>query len=132
MFARFLKRLSRDLRGVGALEFALCAPVFMMLVFGIVQFGWTQHEFSSIRFAMERASRSLMINPNTTQSQLQTLVNGYLQGTTKTTVTVALSSATTAQGKIATVSTNYTAVFGAPQLASFSIPYNVTINVPLR
>ena len=59
--------------GASAVEFALCVPVFLMMVFGIIQFGWTQHTFSSVRFGMERASRALMINPNLTQTAAQAI-----------------------------------------------------------
>jgi Flp pilus assembly protein TadG len=132
VFAEGLRRLRGDERGAGAIEFALCLPIFLMLVFGVIQFGWTQHTFSTIRYAMQQASRALVIDPNTTQAQLQSLVNARLSKATDATVTVSLAKTTTVNGPIATLQGSYTSTFGIPGLAAFSIPYNVTVTTPLR
>ena len=132
MFADRFCRLARDVRGTSAIEFALCLPMFLMLVFGIIQFGWTQHTFSSIRYAMQQASRALVIDPNTTQATLQSLVNARLSKATNATVAVTLTKTTTANGLIATLQGSYTATVGVPTLAAISIPYNVTVTTPLR
>ena len=132
MFAEFLQRLRRNTDGVGALEFALCFPVFLMMLVGTIQFGWTQHEFSSIRYALQRASRSLILNPNTTEAALQAIVDSQLAPATQTQVDVSLSTVTNANGKFATLSATYTAQFGVPMLATFSVPYQVHITTALR
>lgn len=36
-------RLADDERGATDVEFAIVAPVMLMMLFGIFQFGWTQH-----------------------------------------------------------------------------------------
>lgn len=110
----------------------MCLPILMMLVVGIFQFGWTQHTQSSIRFALTRAARTLMINPSTTEAQLQAQVDAQLRNTTNATVDIGLSTADTPQGRIATVSASYTSQFGVPSLATFSVPYQVSVKTPLR
>jgi Flp pilus assembly protein TadG len=124
-------RLWRDCGGAAAVEFAFCLPIFLAMVFGIIQFGLTQHDFSSVRYAMQEASRALVINPNLTQANLQALVDAELAGKTQADVTVSLAKNTTANGIIATISTSYTAQFGIPTVASFSIPYNLTVTKTL-
>jgi len=132
VFARRLRGFARHEAGAGAIEFAMCLPVFLMLVFGVIQFGWTQHTFSTIRYAMQQASRSLLIDPNTTQATLQSQVNARLNMGTNAAVTVTLTKANTVNGPVATLQGAYTAVFGIPGMASISIPYNVTIKTALR
>ena len=132
MFARFLRRLARNTDGVGALEFALCLPVFLMMLVGTLQFGWTQHEFSSIRFALQKASRALVINPDTTEATLQGIVNSQLSKATQTQVDVSLQIVNTANGKLATVGAEYDAEFGVPFIATFEVPYQVQITTALR
>jgi Flp pilus assembly protein TadG len=130
------KRLSaRWLRaqdGGAAVEFAFCLPIFIAMLFGIIQFGMTQHDFSSVRYAMQSASRALVIDPNLNQSAVQALVDAQLQNITNADVTVALSKTTTANGIVATLSTTYVAQFGIPTVATFSIPYNLTVTKTLR
>lgn len=121
-----------DERGTAAIELALCLPVLMALVVGIFQFGWVQHTRSSIRFALEQGARKLVIDPNTTQAQIQSFVTGKLGALTNATVTVTLVKADTANGRVATLSAAYTSNFGIPGVASFSIPYNVTITTAIR
>lgn len=68
-----LRRIARDARGVGALEFAVLLPVFVALVFGIMQLGqlyWTQ---SALQHAVEMAARCASVNATTcgTAAQIQ-------------------------------------------------------------
>jgi Flp pilus assembly protein TadG len=53
----------RDDRGASALEFALTAPVFFLLLFGIIEFGllfWTQ---IGLQHGTEMAARCATVNP---------------------------------------------------------------------
>jgi Flp pilus assembly protein TadG len=125
-------RAWRNADAAAAVEFALCLPVFLMMVLGIIQFGLTQHSFSSVRYAMQRASRALVVDPNITQATLQSMVGAQLAKTTSAQVTVSLVKTNTANGKLATLSAVYVAQFGVPTLATFNIPYQVTITKALR
>lgn len=118
--------------GAAAVEFAFCLPVFLAIVFGIIQFGLTQHDFSSVRYAMQTASRALVIDPDLNQAAIQALVDDQLAETTNAEVTVALDKTVTANGLIATLSATYVAQFGVPTVATFTIPYNLTVTKALR
>jgi Flp pilus assembly protein TadG len=57
------RALWHDNRGASALEFALTAPVFFLLIFGIVEFGlllWTQ---IGLQHGAELAARCASVNP---------------------------------------------------------------------
>lgn len=54
----------RDNRGASALEFALTAPVFLLFIFGIIEFGlllWTQ---IGLQHGTEMAARCASVNPS--------------------------------------------------------------------
>ncbi len=59
------RRLFRSRSGATAVEFALVALPFCMMIFGIIEFSrliWTQ---SALQFAVERAARCAAVNPST-------------------------------------------------------------------
>ncbi len=37
-------------------------PLFLAIVFAVFLFGWTQHNYSSLRFGLQQAARSLLLN----------------------------------------------------------------------
>jgi len=46
----------------------------------IFEFGWAQHKLSSIRWAMEAASRDLQLTPTLTEAQMSSKVKAKLSG----------------------------------------------------
>ena len=65
-------QLLRDRRGATAVEFGLTAPVFMALMFGVVEVAlavWTQF---GLQYGVEAAARCATVNPSTcgTSSQI--------------------------------------------------------------
>lgn len=125
-------RLAGDERGATVVEFAVVAPVMLMMLFGIFQFGWTQHSLSNVRHAVDRASRALVIDPELTQPALQAIVTSNLAGTANPDVTVTLTKVEVDGGEIADLSTTYVVEFGVPGLATFRVPYRVKVTTVLR
>ena len=126
------RRFSGDRSGATAIELAFCLPILLTLVVGIFQFGWTQHQVSSIRYAMQRASRALMLNPDLTEAQVQTMVTSRLSSTANIDVEVDLTKTNTANGRLATLETAYVAAFGVPSLLQFHIPFEMRVTTALR
>jgi Flp pilus assembly protein TadG len=66
-----------ETHGASAVEFAMIAPVFFLLLFGAIECGqmlWTQN---ALQYAVERAARCAIINLSTcTQSYAASLVYG--------------------------------------------------------
>jgi Flp pilus assembly protein TadG len=60
-----------DSRGATALEFALCAPAFFMLVMGIVELGLLVWMQLALQQGVESAARCASINKNTCASASQ-------------------------------------------------------------
>src|SRR6266702_4342728 len=65
-------RLLSNVSGATALEFALCAPAFFMLVMGIVELGLLVWMQLSLQQGVEAAARCISINKYTCSSTSQT------------------------------------------------------------
>ena len=61
MIARAVTSLRKDSSGASAVEFALLAPVFMMLLFGVLQAGVWLQNYNAVRSATLDASRQVLI-----------------------------------------------------------------------
>ena len=129
---RAIRGVARDERGGVALETAFCLPVLIVLMFGILQFGWVQHTRSSLRFALETASRKLVIDPDTTEADLQAVVSQKFQTLANGQVTVSLIKTDLPEGRTATLSAHYTSAFEIPVVGQFSIPFDVSVTRRIR
>jgi Flp pilus assembly protein TadG len=78
------RRFRFDVRAATALEFALCAPAFFMLVLGIVQGGLLVWMQLALQQGVEAAARCASINKNScsTTSQIQAFASAESFGLT--------------------------------------------------
>ena len=114
------------------MEFAIVLPVFLAIIFGIFQFGWAQHSASSLKYALEYASRALLLNPTMSESAVRSLVLTKLQGISDTSVSVTMTVNTDPSGaKTAVIAGGYNYSVGVPTLASYPINYSTNVSVPL-
>ncbi len=74
----FADRLGREKRGAAAVEFAMVAPLFLMLAIGGMEVSIALHKGSSVQWAIEKAARTAMITPAIDQAGFQELVDGNL------------------------------------------------------
>lgn len=123
----FRRRLGADERGAGAVEMALVLPLFVALMIGVFEFGWTQHSLSSIRYALEATSRVLLVKPDLTEAQLQDDVRARLQSVGDKNVTVTLNVVTNADGRVAYLTGAYHRDVGVPTLLTYPVTYNTTV-----
>ena len=61
--------------GVAAVEFAIVAPVFIMLVMAIIDFGRIYFIKSSMQYVVEQAARHAMVNQSISASDLNVFAN---------------------------------------------------------
>lgn len=74
----FAKRLQREKRGATAVEFAMVAPLFLLLATVGMEISIAIHKGSSVQWAIEKAARTAMITPTMDQAGFQDLVDGNL------------------------------------------------------
>jgi len=105
-----------DISGATALEFAMCAPAFFMLVMGIVQGGLLVWMQLALQQGVEAAARCASINKNScsTASQIQSYASAQSYGLTPP--TSAFTVTTPACGNMVQAS------FSPTYLPSFPIP----------
>ena len=146
------KRIIRDESGVAAIEFALVMPVFMALILGIWFMGVASHTTNDVRHALAMGARALQINPDMTQGQLQTLVQGNVfDALDSGTVTVALAFGDNdnnnsdnddpdADGdsdvnndgvQLAIATATYPIAFRLPFVGTYAFNYTITTTVPI-
>ncbi|HET9161669.1 MAG TPA: TadE/TadG family type IV pilus assembly protein [Caulobacteraceae bacterium] len=126
-----LKRFRKDSGGAAAVEFAIVVPVFLAIMMTIWEFGWAQHKLSSIRFAMEKASRDLMVNNSLTEAQMSTKVKGYLNGVADQNVTITMTSDTVSGATVKKLKGVYSTSIGIPGMATMPINWQTTVTTPM-
>jgi len=100
----------RDRRGTAVIEFAVVAPVFVMLVFGMIEYGRMVMVQQLLTNASREGARMGVLDGATTAS-VQTSVTTYLSNCSVTGATV-------------TVNPN------PPSSAGYGAPVTVTVSVP--
>src|SRR4051812_43681093 len=125
------RRYRRETGGAAAVEFAIVVPVFLAIMMTIWEFGFAQHKLSSIRFAMENASRSLMVNNALTEAQLSTQVKSQLSSIADNNVTITLTSTTVSGATVKKLTGTYTSSIGIPGMATIPISWSTVVSTPM-
>jgi len=131
-------RARRGTRGLGdeggatALEFALVAPLLIVLLVGTFQLAWAMHCAASVRWSLETNARSLLMTPGTTADQLKTAMVSQLGGVADTSnLTVTLTTDSSIAGaKVLVAASTYTASLAVPMLAAQTLTFNAKTSVP--
>jgi Flp pilus assembly protein TadG len=71
-------RLWRNQRGATAVEFALVAPIFLIMAFGVVEMARAMFIKSALQFAVEETSRYALVNTSVSTTTLSTYANTSL------------------------------------------------------
>ena len=82
-FIPFLRRVRRDSRGTAITEFALTAPLFLLLVMGIFDFSWQMYTQQVLQGAVGDAARMSTLEGNaaaSNQTVLDTAVRNKVKG----------------------------------------------------
>jgi len=124
-------RLADD-RGASAVEFALLAPMLLIFLFGIFQLGLALHYGANVRWALENNARTLLLTPDTTQTQLKTAMLANLSDVPNTgSLAVTLTTDNTdPSAKMLKATSAYTYPLSIPMLPSVDLTFNANVTVP--
>lgn len=125
------RHLARNTCGTTAVEFAIVAPLFFLILFAILQLSLAFFHGTTIQWAVERAIRTAMIDPEITLGEIKTLVEEKLN--TIGTPDIALTYEVDRSGAVplAQVTANYEVQMDIPFVPGFTIPFTVETYVPL-
>jgi Flp pilus assembly protein TadG len=84
----FRRKMASRERGAEAVEFALVVPIFLLLVFGVVDFGWMINNDTMVNNASREGARVGALDPVTADIQATVLQDSGTLDTTQITTTV--------------------------------------------
>ena len=128
-FQQRFSALARDESGAEAVEFAIVSTAFCMFIIGIGYVGIMTYTNLAVHWAIEKGARLAAVNTSTTQTDVATAVNGYLNsmGVSSATVTYSVANGSF---PVATISANLTQSYTVPLFSNFSITYSANTKVP--
>lgn len=107
-----LRRINRDERGAIIVEFAILAPIFLIMVIGIIDFGRLFWIKSTMQFAVEETARYAMVNSDATTDDLEAYAEG--EASTLSGITFTASTSTSDGINFRTISASYSYSFMIP------------------
>ena len=107
----------RSSRGAAAVEFALIVPILIVLVFGVIQYGWYFYAMQSGTSATSDAVRRLSVGDCQDETQRETLIANRL------------GAAKTSSSAVDTTVTYTSAAAGHPTVGAPEVGGGVTLHV---
>lgn len=104
-----MKRLARTRAGATAVEFAFVAPLFLVMVLGVIEMSRAMWIKSTMQFAVDETARFVIVNTSASTTTLETYAQTAVTdtGMGSTGMTFSASSATTSDGTFITISATY-------------------------
>ena len=125
-----LARLMIEESGATAVEFALVSIAFITFVFGIAYSAIMLHSHTALQWAVETTVRRAAIEPNVTQTDLQTDVNALLTSSHMPNATISYSVAAVGTVNVATLTATFTRTYTIPFVATFNTTFSATSSTP--
>jgi len=128
---RFAQALSRDRAGSPAVEFALIAPILLLTLFGIIQFGIALNNYIELTDAVRNGTRNFTISrataSTTPYTSTVTAITGGAPSLTASSVTVTASVNGTACSTDSGCTTALTNAAGETATVTATYPCNLTV-----
>jgi len=125
-----LARLRSDDSGAAAVEFAIVSAVFISFVTGIAYVSIMLHSNAALQWAVETTVRRAALDPDVTQTDLQTALNAHLTQVNMPNATASYSVANVSGVPVATLTGSFTRTFTIPFVDTFTHTYTATAKTP--
>ncbi len=119
-------------RGATAVEFAIIAPVFLVMVLATVELGRVMWIKGSIQFAVEQTSRYAMVNTSASMSDLQTYAGNQLLGIDSSQVTFLAQTESADGASFVSITGTYNFSVLIPIVPLPDVTLNAKSRVPLN
>jgi Flp pilus assembly protein TadG len=129
--ARLFRRFWTDEAGASAVEFAIVGSVLIALCIAILSFGWALQIRSNLSQAADVAIRSIIIDPETSDSDLEAQVYAALTHYGVERLNVEAGETTVGATDFRTLSIEYDMTLSIPLLPTNLVTLNVSRRVPV-
>ncbi|ESQ91972.1 hypothetical protein ABAC460_03485 [Asticcacaulis sp. AC460] len=122
----------RDRSGATALEFALVSPVLIMGLIGVFNVGYGVYCGGTVRNAIERSSRSLILDPATSAATIEANAMGMLVAVPVDDLNVTVTTEQIATDvQVRRVTWTYDFLLSVPLMTDSSISMGSSLVVPV-
>lgn len=134
-FAERLRRKSRafpgESRGSTAVEFAIVAPVLVTFIIGTLMLGIAYYQASTIQWSLERSIRAIMIDEDTSLSDIEAAMADDLDRIGNPDVELTYTLDTSGSVTMAIITADYDIPLNVPFLPTYNLHYSIEDAVPL-
>jgi Flp pilus assembly protein TadG len=116
--------------GSAAIQFAIVAPAFLALVFGIIYLGMIYFDTQTLQTAVESAGRMISLNSSVTQDQLKTAIQNQLGVIGSPTITVSYTTATINGQNVGHLTATMTRTYIVPLITTYNMNYTAETYLP--
>jgi Flp pilus assembly protein TadG len=117
--AVFLSRLAIDRRGAAIVEFAVLAPVLLLVLLGTADVGRMLYVRQGLEYATEEAARYYALNPTTASSNVTTQLRSKMPGGMGPSVNVAYADTINCNSNALVTCTTITATYAFSFVAGY-------------
>ncbi|WP_160170905.1 TadE/TadG family type IV pilus assembly protein [Lutibaculum baratangense] len=121
-------RQARD--GATAIEFAMVFPLLLVLMFGVIMIGQAFFTISSVQWAIEKASREMMINPATTGDEIEAKAKALLGDITTADFAISFADEEPGTFPLTRLNAEVSYEVSIPLVPSFEIRYRIETLIP--
>ena len=124
------KPFPRDESGSPAVEFALTAPLFIVMLFGILELGWAFHCGASVQYALERAARTMIVDDTLVEADVRTSMEAFLDVVASDAFDLALENTTIHGVQAERITATYAHVVAIPLVPAFTLTFASVSVIP--
>lgn len=89
---RLIKKLTRETQSAAIIEFAFILPVYLLLIFGIIELGYVLWGFSALEYGASYGARYAFVHPTSSSSTISSFALSMVNfPTTALTYTVTIT-----------------------------------------
>jgi len=126
-----LQQARRDDGGATAVEFALVSPVLILFLVGTFEVAWAMHCAASVRWALEKNARVLMLDPTKTADQIKSAMVTQLNGLVDTSkLSVTLSNDTSSGTSMLKAESTFNVPIAIPFMDPQTLAFHASTEVP--
>jgi Flp pilus assembly protein TadG len=122
----------RDESGAAAVEFAMVATAFLVILFGIIELGFGIFCGTDAQHAIERATRVYIVNPDATDQQFKDSVAKSLMSIPIDSISINITKVAVSGAPMAQIVWSYSYAYSIPFLPTETMKFGSQVLAPLR